>query len=216
LLVEQIREKHYEEVEQFAQIIQQSSTLAVELITNLLDWARLQVGRMKFNPHYIDLTTLIKSATQLLNNSAQQKGISILVDAPQNLTVFGDEAMVGTILRNLISNAIKFTHPDGEIVVSAKQEKDQLVVMVADNGVGIKKSVLNKLFAIEENYSTSGTQNEKGTGLGLIMCKDFIERHGGEIWVESDPGNGSTFYFTIPQHLRKFSIHPVDMPNKSV
>lgn len=216
LLVEQVGKKNYEEVGKFAEIIQQSSNLAMELITNLLEWSRLQVGRMKFNPEYIDLTTLIKSVTQLFHNSALHKGIAILVDTPENVTVLGDEAMLGTILRNLISNALKFTYPDGEIVVSAKKEKDQLVVMVADNGVGIKKKELEKLFSIEENYSTPGTQNEKGTGLGLIMCKDFIEKHGGEIWVESELGKGSKFYFTIPQHQRKFSIQPINTPKKSV
>lgn len=216
LLVEQTKKKNYDEVEKFAHIIQQSSNLAMELITNLLEWSRLQVGRMKFTPEHIELNTLIKSVTQLLNNSAQQKGITIHVDTPEKVIAFADEAMLGTIMRNLISNAIKFTYPDGEIVVSAKPEKDQLVIMVADNGVGIKKEGLKKIFAIEDNFSTPGTHNEKGTGLGLIMCKDFIEKHGGEIWVESEPGKGSKFYFTIPQHKKKFSIQPLNTPNKKV
>lgn len=214
LLVEEVNKKHYEEVEKFAHIIQHSSNLAMELIINLLEWSRLQAGRMRFNPDHMNLTSQIKSVTQLLNNSAQHKDIAIFVDAPEKMTVFADEAMMGTILRNMVSNAIKFTHPGGEIVVSVKPEKDQLIVMVADNGVGIKKEGLKKIFTIEENYSTAGTQNEKGTGLGLVMCKDFIEKHGGVIWVESEPGKGSKFYFTIPQHQRKFSIQPTNTPDK--
>ena len=214
ILVERTREKNYEDVEKFALIIQQSSHLAMELITNLLEWSRLQTGRLKFNPEYMDFTQLIKSVAQLLNNSAHQKAITIYIEAPDNLTVFADKAMMGAILRNLISNAIKFTHLDGEIVVSAQPEKDQLNVMVADNGVGIKKGAIDKLFVLEESHSTQGTQNEKGTGLGLILCKEFIEKHGGEIRVESEPGNGSKFYFNIPQHIKKTSTHSNTTSNK--
>ena len=118
---------------------------------------------------------------------------------PQSITVFADKDMIGTILRNLISNAIKFTNQGGTIVVSAKQKQGELMVTVSDNGVGIEADVLGNLFRIEESYSTSGTQNEQGTGLGLILCKEFIEKHGGKIWVESEVGKGSKFCFTIPK-----------------
>lgn len=214
LLVEQISNNNYDGAENFARIIQESSKLAMELINNLLEWSSVQVGKMRFNPESIELTSLIQTVTVLFHNIAQQKGIDIIVDAPEKVTIIGDEAMMRAVLRNLISNAIKFTHPEGEIVVSAKPQKDHLVVMVADNGVGIKKEELERLFSIEENYSTPGTQNEQGTGLGLIMCKDFIEKHGGEIRVESEPGKGSKFYFTIPQHQSKVSLHPTSTKTK--
>jgi len=106
--------------------------------------------------------------------------------------------MINTILRNLISNAIKFTNPGGEIVISTEQMPDELVVSVSDNGVGIDKESISKLFRIDKSSSTLGTANEKGTGLGLLLCKEFAERHGGRIWVESESGKGSKFSFSIP------------------
>ena len=207
LLVERSKEKYYEEVEKFAVIIQDSSRRAMELINNLLEWSRLQVGRMDFKPENMDMAALIRSVSQLLNDSAQQKTITIYTEVPEDITVFADKAMVGTIVRNLISNAIKFTHPGGEIVISVQQGKDQLIVMVSDNGIGIKKDAIKKLFVIEESYSTPGTKAEKGTGLGLILCKEFVEKHGGKISVESEEGRGSQFYFNIPRNLKNTMHH---------
>ena len=120
---------------------------------------------------------------------------------PHNLTVFADKAMINSILRNLISNGIKFTPVGGEITISTGKSDHQLVVSVTDNGLGIKKKNLDKLFHIDAAHSTPGTQKESGTGLGLLLCKDFTEIHGGRIWAESTPGKGSTFYFTIPSLL---------------
>jgi signal transduction histidine kinase len=109
--------------------------------------------------------------------------------------------MLSTILRNLISNGIKFTNPGGEVTISAEQENDQLVVSVSDNGVGIKPEAIDKLFRIEESHSTIGTRNEKGTGLGLLLCKEFVEKHDGELQVESEVSKGSIFKFTIPRQI---------------
>jgi signal transduction histidine kinase len=116
------------------------------------------------------------------------------------MLVFADKAMISTILRNLISNAIKFTYPGGKIVISSDKKPDELMISISDNGIGIKKEVIDKLFRIDETYIAPGTQEEKGTGLGLILCKEFIEKHGGKIWVESEVDKGSTFYFTIPKN----------------
>jgi signal transduction histidine kinase len=123
----------------------------------------------------------------------------LIKELPRNLLVFADKAMINTVLRNIISNAIKFTHPNGQIVISAEKRPDELIISISDNGIGIKKEAIGKLFRIDENQTTLGTQNEKGTGLGLIICKEFIEKHGGKIWVESAVGKGSTFYFTLPK-----------------
>ncbi len=106
--------------------------------------------------------------------------------------------MIRTILRNLISNAIKFTHSDGAIVLDVLKKQHECLVSVKDNGVGIHKESIDKLFRIDQNKSTKGTQNESGTGLGLILCKELIEKHNGRIWVESEPGKGSIFYFSVP------------------
>jgi len=199
LLVEQIQEKNYDGIEEYASIIQSSSQRAMELLKNLLDWSRSQTGRIEFSPEYVEMVNLINEVTELLNEAALQKSIGIVKELPRNILSFADKSMISTILRNLISNSIKFTQPGGQIVISAVRKKDELIINVADNGVGIKKEVLGKLFQIAENQTTLGTQNERGTGLGLILCKEFVEKHGGRIWVESEPGVGSKFSFAIPK-----------------
>ncbi len=199
ILVEQVREKNLEGIEEYAKIIQDSSQRAMDLLMNLMEWSRSQTGRMEFSPQYLDIDVLINDATELLSDVAHQKLIAISRELPQNIRVFADKAMIGTLLRNLISNAIKFTYPGGSIVVSAEQKQDELKVTISDNGIGINADAMGKLFRIEESYSTKGTQNEQGTGLGLILCKEFIEKHGGKIWAESEVGKGSKFSFTIPK-----------------
>jgi signal transduction histidine kinase len=198
LLIEQIKENDYTGIEKYAGIILQSSERAVELLMNLMDWSRSQTGRMEFIPEYFELVGFINETASLLSDIAAQKGITIKKELPHNLPVFADQAMINTVLRNLISNAIKFTRQGGMITIAATEKPDLLMVSVSDNGVGIPKAMIDKLFRIDENYTTTGTNNERGTGLGLILCKEFIEKHGGKIWVESEEGLGSTFYFTIP------------------
>lgn len=198
LLVEQIREKNYNGVEEYAGIIQKSSATVFNLLINLLEWARLQTGRMEFSPEYVEIGALINETAELLNDTAQQKSITIIKGSPRNILVYADKAMISTIFRNLISNAIKFTYPDGQIIITADKKPDELIISISDNGIGIKKEAIGRLFRIDETLTALGTQNEKGTGLGLILCKEFIEKHGGKIWVESVPGTGSTFYFTLP------------------
>jgi signal transduction histidine kinase len=111
--------------------------------------------------------------------------------------------MIGTVFRNLISNAIKFTMQGGEVIISAVEKQNEIIFSVRDTGVGIPKNNIGKLFRIDQNYSTTGTNKEKGTGLGLILCKDFIEKHGGKIWVESEEKIGSTFFFSLPTVLSR-------------
>ena len=199
LLVEQMKSREYEGIEEYAGVIHNSSHRAMDLLINLLEWSRSQTGRIEFNPEYVEMGSLIKEVTALLNDTAQQKSITIFRESPDTLSVFVDKAMISTVLRNLISNAIKFTHPGGTIVISAEQNPDKLLVTVSDNGIGIKKETIDKLFLIEESYSTAGTQNEKGSGLGLLLCKEFILKHKGKIWVESELGKGSKFRFTLPK-----------------
>jgi len=198
LLSDQIREKNYEGVEEYAEIIQISSRRAMDLLTNLMVWARSQTGRIEFSPEYIELVALIDEVDELLGNSIHQKSITITRDIPHGLIVYADKAMISAMLRNLISNAYKFTNSGGKISISAQLRADDVLVTVSDNGIGIQKEVIEKLFRIEQSYSTSGTQNEQGTGLGLILCKEFVEKHGGKIWVQSEKGKGSKFSFTVP------------------
>ncbi len=197
ILIEQVLEKNFDGIEQYARIIQHSSQQAMDLLMNLMEWSRSQTGKMEYKPETVEMVALINDVTELLNDLARKKSITISKEIPQNISAFADKAMISTILRNLVSNAIKFTHPGGKIVLSAEQKPDEWVFSVSDNGVGIKKEAIEKLFRIDENNSTPGTQNEKGTGLGLILCKEFVEKHGGKIWAESEVGKGSKFCFTI-------------------
>jgi signal transduction histidine kinase len=199
ILIEQVQEKNYEYAMEYAVIIQDSSKRAMDLLMNLMEWSRSQTGRMEFNPEPLEVVGVIRDVIALLNDTAKQKSITITTNTPDSAQVIADKAMVATILRNLISNAIKFTERGGKIVISAQQNTAELIVAVQDNGVGMSKEIIDKLFRIDVNHSTLGTQSEKGTGLGLILCKEFIEKHGGKIWVESEEDKGSKFVFSIPK-----------------
>lgn len=198
LLVELVQENNFDGIREYTKIVHESASQAMDLLMNLLEWSRSQTGRMTFKPVVSDMSSLINNATELFGDSARLKSITIRTELPTDSMVLVDQIMMGTVLRNLISNAIKFTRPGGQILVSAEQREGEWWVSVSDNGIGIKKDDVKKLFRLEENYTTLGTNNEKGTGLGLILCKEFVEKHGGKIWVESEEGNGSTFSFTIP------------------
>jgi signal transduction histidine kinase len=158
------------------------------------------------------MVNLISEVELLFTDAFKQKGINIIKSLPLSIPVYADYAMISTILRNLISNAIKFSNSGGTITISAQMSSDKLTISISDTGIGIPKDSIGKLFRIGENFSTYGTLHESGTGIGLILCKDFVEKHGGNIWVESqvesqqiDKSNndfqqtaGSRFYFTIP------------------
>jgi len=199
LLSRQIQEKDFAGIEKYAGIIQNSSQQAMDLLMNLLEWSRSQTGRIVFTPENIDLSALINQSIEFFYGSAQQKSITIYAEIAVTRSLYADKAMINTILRNLISNAIKFTKTGGEIIVSAEQIPHEIVVTVSDNGVGMDTGSIAKLFRIDQNHSTLGTEKEKGTGLGLLLCSEFVEKHGGRIWVESTPGKGSKFSFTIPE-----------------
>jgi len=198
LLVEQISENDLEGIDKYANIIFKSSNRAMNLIMNLMEWSRSQTGRMNFNPEHYEIADLIKNVILVFTDIAKQKSIIITNEKLCNSSVYADKAMISTILRNLISNAIKFTISGGKIIISAEEKQNEVMITVSDTGVGIPKNSINKLFRIDENYSTPGTKNEEGTGLGLILCKEFTEKHNGKIWVESELGKGSKFKFTIP------------------
>jgi len=170
-----------------------------KLLQNLLDWSRSKTGRIEFHPENKYLSLIIKSTSDLLFEQARAKNITIFSKVTADVRVYCDENMIKTVIRNLISNAVKFTFPGGRILVEANNHGHEVVVCVADNGIGIPKNQISKLFRIDEVYKTDGTQKEKGTGLGLILCREFVEKNGGRIWAESDPGKGSRFYLTLPK-----------------
>ncbi|MFP4025233.1 MAG: ATP-binding protein [Thiohalospira sp.] len=190
------------ESKEFIDIMNQASKQLYNLLENLLQWSRAQTGRMDYNPKIISLKEITDNTIDLLMMNIEDKKIKIIVKIDGQLKVYADENMVTTVVRNLISNAIKFSHPEDSITIRAKISNKIAEVSVIDQGVGIKKEDQKKLFKIDSHITTPGTSNESGTGLGLILCKEFIEKNGGEIWVESEINKGSAFKFTLPvNHL---------------
>ena len=176
-----------------------------DLLDNLLEWSRTQTDRIPSQPEQIKLSEVMEIILGLYESVAIKKNIFIENKISEDICVFADRNMVRTIFRNLLSNAIKFTRAGGKVTLDVKvvpnghnSTESHLVFSVADTGVGIDKGTLEKIFKLDEKTVTRGTENEKGTGLGLILVKEFVERNGGTIWIESAPGAGSTFYFTLP------------------
>jgi len=169
------------------------------LLENLLEWSRSQMDHIQYKPTCIRLNDLILKTMNLIGASAEKKNISIENNVSNTILVNADRDLISFIIRNIITNAIKFTVPGGKVIVSAKSKEKFVEVSVADNGIGIPESLAKKLFTIENKESRKGTLSETGTGLGLILCKEFVELHGGRIWVESQEKKGSTFFFTLPE-----------------
>lgn len=201
LLLENDNQLDNKETNEFIQLINQSSKSAFSLLDNLLIWAQSQTGSIQFTPKKLEINSIIDKTIHLLANIAKTKNINIRSEIEAKQYMVGDKNMLETVFRNLISNAIKFTNTNGEVVVSMIKEKDQMVFSVQDNGIGIPPDKIANLFAINKRNTTSGTNDETGTGLGLMLCKDFIEKHGGQIWVKSQPEKGSVFSFGIPNNF---------------
>ncbi len=187
-----------EERTEFLLLIHKSLEKGYSLLRNLLEWSRSQTGRIQVTPTTLNLKNLADQNLALLENNAKTKNIT-LFSSVENISVVADENMLYTIIRNLLSNAIKFTPKGGKIEISATIVEDGLVeISISDTGVGIKPENLDKLFRIDVSLSTRGTAQEEGTGLGLILCKEFVEKNGGTIGVKSELGKGSRFYFCLP------------------
>jgi len=169
------------------------------LILELLEWSSIQTGRMKFAPKKTNLKDAFAKVVAISEISAKNKEITINDIINENVIVYADPNMIETIFRNLLANAIKFTPNNGKITISTKKQNNSIIVQIKDNGIGMKKTVLKKLFKIDENYSSLGTKGEKGTGLGLILCKELVEKNGGTIWAESELSKGSSLYFALPE-----------------
>jgi len=186
------------EIKEFAGSINYSAKIVYNLLENLLIWSRLQNGRINFVPTVFDCQQLAGETIELFQVMALEKKIHLLNSVYPGFNIYADKTMIETILRNLVSNALKFTSENGSVEIIAQQNENDVIISVDDNGIGITQDVLIKLFNGSENVSTFGTNKEQGTGLGLMICKEFVERHGGGIWVESQPGKGSKFSFIIP------------------
>lgn len=186
-------------------VISNTSKNTFNLLENLLTWSKTQINKIECNPSKISVNELYVKIADLMKNIAKHKNISLVFSESNDVFVFADKDMVETVLRNLISNAVKFTNPLGKITVSHKTSKDSNFVefTVSDSGVGMTDTQLAELFKVGENSSTKGTSKEAGTGLGLLICKDFIEQNKGKIWAISEINIGSQFKFTLPKYFNK-------------
>ena len=189
-----------DEKKQYVMFIQESSKSMLELVNSLLDLTRLQTGRIKFEPEKIIAGSIITKSINSLSGTAFQKDINIISKVDEGVIIFADNNLMTQVFNNLISNAIKFTKPGGKIVISAPPSKNTRFYefSIKDNGVGIKQENIPELFRIDSKYSTEGTAGEKGTGFGLLIVNEIIEKHRGDIWVESEYGKGTEFKFTLP------------------
>jgi len=200
LLLENHTKYDEKEREKYLKVVNNSAKQVYTLVDNLLNWARTQIGKFVFNPKNQSLDKILKEVTKLNKNNAKIKNIKLSYRLSEDINIYADYDMMEIILRNLISNAIKFTHKNGEVTINTEQDKDNVIISVSDTGVGMDQEKLQRIFDISKKTSTAGTENEKGTGLGLVLCKDFVEKHGGKIWVESEIGKGSKFIFSIPNN----------------
>ncbi len=186
-----------DENKKFIEMLQKTSKQLFDLLENLLNWSRSQTGIIEFMPTPTDLSNIVESTVKLYRNNISNKNIDVIVDLKQ-IDIKADTFMINTIIRNLLSNAIKFSFENSKIEILSDLEDDCVKIAVKDYGVGITEKDISKLFRIDVNHTTIGTKKEVGTGLGLILCKEFAERHGGRILIESSPGKGSTFKVFIP------------------
>ncbi len=184
-----------------AKMIHDSARRGYSLLQNLLEWSRSQTGSIAFEPTRINVLNLIKDTTEGLRVSYETKEQKIEINVPGELEVNADVNMLSTIIRNLVQNAIKFSFNQGTICISSYIANNETIISVRDNGTGIPHDYLSKLFRIDEKISTPGTNKETGTGLGLLLCKEFIEKHGGRIWAESSEGHGSSFFVSLPKSI---------------
>jgi len=202
LLLERDNTTNEGQIEKYAMLINSTSQRAYTLLVNLLEWSRLQTGELKFDPKIISVDILINEIEELLSVGLEQKAIVLKKKLDKEVKVFADRNMIHTILRNLVTNAIKYTNMGGHIQILIAQSVEYTDISVIDNGVGIAEENLEKLFKVDSGYSTRGTNDETGTGLGLALCNEFAAKHKGIILIDTALGEGSTFTLRLP---RKFA-----------
>lgn len=198
LLISSINSDENDEARMYGTLIKQSSQKSMELINNLRTWARNQTGTMSFNPKEVSLKSLLEDAVAFNSESALKKQIKLNLISKSDISLIADYDMLNTVFRNLVSNAVKFTYPGGRVYVESDELDDMVVVKIVDNGIGIPSNMVDKLFELDKPIGRQGTDGESSTGLGLILCKDFVDRHKGEIKVESIEDKGTTISVILP------------------
>jgi len=198
MIVKDVQEKKYDDVEKYAFLLQTFSVQGYKLLINLLDWAKVQSNSILITLEPLQFSVLAEMNRELIESTAIQKDITLVYNIPEDIQVVADTNMLQTVLRNLLSNAVKFSHVNGVVTLSAEKVNGRAVISVQDNGVGIRSENVSRLFRLDSTFSTNGTNNEFGTGLGLILCMDYLKKMDSEIHVESELGKGSTFSFSLP------------------
>lgn len=201
LLLDDLSKYPLEKIEKLLQVIRSTSRQTFELLENLLNWSRAQSGTLDFKPENLDITLLVTETLNLLKQQAKKKNIHLCFNFDKHCEAFADKNMISTVLRNLITNAIKYSYPDSEISTTVKDTNLNVEIIIQDYGVGISEEKLKSLFGESRVSSAPGTAQETGSGLGLIITREFIERHNGEISVRSEPGKGSEFTVRIPKNF---------------
>lgn len=202
IMAEELPSLPMAEVQKIAVKMSKSATNLYRLLENLLEWSQIQKGAIPFNPEVIQLRTILDEGIATFQESAQKKGIEIATDIDDGQKVFADAYMLQSVIRNLVLNAVKFTPNGGKISLLAKATTDNNIeISIQDTGIGMSRTMVENLFLIDVQTNRTGTEGEPSTGLGLLLCKEFIEKHGGKIWVESEEGKGSTFYFSLPRTI---------------
>lgn len=199
LLESEVRNLDIETIEKYAEIIHSTALQAYHLLENLLEWSKTQQDGFHPNPRKLLLQNMVSEEISNMKPNAEQKSISIQNEAVEDIILSTDEKMLHTILRNLLSNAVKFTPKGGLVRVNSCRKDGHVEVSLSDNGIGMDAETIDKLFKIDSGFTTRGTENEKGSGLGLLLCREFVEKQGGKIWASSEKGKGSTFTFRLPE-----------------
>lgn len=199
IMVEELPNLTTSEVQEFVLDMKTSATNLYRLLENLLQWSQIHRGAIPFSPETVQLSMVVDESIEVIQESAKNKGIEIRIDITDGLAVFADPNMLQTIIRNLVSNAIKFTPGGGKVSLSAKAADNKCVeIAIRDNGIGMKQTMVDHLFRLDVKTNRPGTDGEPSTGLGLLLCKEFIEKNGGKVDVESEVGKGTVFHFTLP------------------
>ncbi|MEN6551360.1 MAG: two-component regulator propeller domain-containing protein [Methanobacterium sp.] len=201
IMSEELPSLTMDEIKDIAVNMKASASNLYNLLENLLQWSRMQQATIPFNPKLLELFSIIEGNMAMLTQDANKKGIEISCNIPDDINFYADSNMFQTIIRNLVSNAIKFTPKGGKVTLSARTtDENSVEIIIKDTGIGMSSQMVDNLFRLDVQINRQGTEGEPRTGLGLLICKDFIEKHGGKLWAESEEGKGSIFYFTIPSN----------------
>jgi PAS domain S-box-containing protein len=200
MFAEDVESLTIKELQDVASAMHKSTERLYALLENLLQWALMQQGMMEYSPGAHGLRELVHAGIDSLRSVSEQKQVALQSRIPDDLVVLADAQMITTVVRNLVSNALKYSDTGGSVDIAATLEQGEVRVSVQDTGLGMDQHTRERVFSLDKKASRLGTQGESGTGLGLVLCKEFVKKHGGRIWAESEPGQGATFHFTVPAH----------------